>query len=50
MTNRAFDWLSLIVVAAIIATLAAKPQVIGTFFGGFSNVLGTALSPVTKGR
>ena len=48
MTTKAFDWLSLIVIAGIIATLAAKPQVIQTFFSGFSNVLGTALGPVTK--
>ena len=37
------DILSLVVIAGIIAVLANKPQVIGSFFTGSSNLLGTAL-------
>lgn len=41
--NRFIDVLGLIVIAGIVAVLASKPQVIGTFFSGFSTSLGTAL-------
>ena len=33
--------------AAIIAVLAARPQIIGTFFGGLAGVTRAAVSPVT---
>lgn len=33
--------------AAIIAVLAAKPQIVGTFFSGVSSVTRAAVSPVT---
>lgn len=33
--------------AAIIAVLAAKPQVVSNFFGGVSQITRAAVSPVT---
>jgi hypothetical protein len=35
--------------AAIIAVLAAKPQVVTSFFGGVANITKAAVSPVTSG-
>lgn len=43
MSTKIFNFLGLIVIAGIISVLATKPQIISTFFGGFNQVLGTAL-------
>ncbi len=43
MSTKIFNWLGLIVIAGIIAVLARNPQIVSNFFGGFNNVLGTAL-------
>jgi len=43
MSAKIFNFLGLIVIAGIISVLARKPQIIGNFFSGFNNVLGTAL-------
>lgn len=41
--NRFIDVLGLIVIAGIVAVLARNPQVVSSFFSGFSTSLGTAL-------
>ncbi len=44
MSTKIFNFLGLIVIAGIIAVLARNPKIVGGFFGGFNQVLGTALS------
>jgi hypothetical protein len=39
----AFDVLSLVIVAGIIAVLASKPKIVSDFFSGSTSLLGTAL-------
>lgn len=36
-----------IIVLAGLAMIVAKPAIVGDFFGGSSQLLGTAISPVT---
>ena len=43
MGKGIIDVFSLVVIAGIIAVLAAKPQIVTSFFSGSSNLLGTAL-------
>jgi uncharacterized membrane protein YgaE (UPF0421/DUF939 family) len=38
-----FDWLGLIVIAAIIAVLARNPAIVSSFFNGASKLLGVAV-------
>lgn len=40
----------IIVGAAIVAVLAAKPQIVRDFFGGVATATRAAVSPVTGGR
>lgn len=47
ITREAFALLALLVTAAIIAMFIARPQIIRDIFGGFSQSLGVAISPVT---
>ena len=49
ITRDLFALLTLIVTAAIIALFVARPQIVKDVFGGFSQALGVAISPVTKG-
>lgn len=49
ITGEMFGLLTLLVGAAIIAMFIARPQIITDVFGGFSQALGTAISPVTNG-
>lgn len=42
--------IGIIGVIAIVAIIAAKPGFITPTFTGASNLLGTAISPVTKGK
>ncbi len=44
MSAKIFNFLGLIVIAGIIAVLARNPKIVTSFFGGFNQVLGTALS------
>jgi hypothetical protein len=39
----------IIVGAAIVAVLAAKPKIVSDFFGGIATATKAAVSPVTKG-
>lgn len=45
--NQAANLIGVLFGVAIIAVLAAKPQVVGTFFSGLSGVTRSAVSPVT---
>lgn len=48
--SSAIGLLGGIIFLAAIAVVVAKPAVIGDFFGGASQLLGTAVSPVTGKR
>lgn len=43
MSSKIVNVLGLIVIAGIISVLAAKPQIVGSFFNGSAKLLGTAL-------
>jgi hypothetical protein len=45
MNMRPFwDWMSLVVIAGIVAVLARNPRIVSNFFQGATNYLGTALA------
>lgn len=45
--NQAANLIGILFGVAIIAVLAAKPQVVSSFFNGISGVTRAAVSPVT---
>lgn len=45
--NQVSNVIGVVFGAAIIAVLAARPQIVGTFFNGLSSVTRAAVSPVT---
>lgn len=45
--NQAANVIGIILGAAIVAVLAAKPQVVSNFFNGVAGVTRAAVSPVT---
>jgi hypothetical protein len=47
MTNTIGNSIALLFGVAIIAVLAARPQVVRNFFSGFAGVTRAAVSPVT---
>jgi hypothetical protein len=47
MSNTIGNSIALLFGVAIIAVLAARPQVVRNFFGGISGVTRAAVSPVT---
>lgn len=49
ITGEMFGLLALLVGAAVIAMFIARPQIITDVFGGFSQALNVAISPVTNG-
>lgn len=44
--NTVGNIVALVIGAAIVAILAAKPQIVGTFFSGLANVTNAATAPV----
>jgi hypothetical protein len=46
-TSSVIGLLGSIVLLAGLAMVIAKPAIVGDFFGGSSQLLGTAISPVT---
>lgn len=44
--NQLGNIVALVIGAAIVAVLAAKPQVVATFFSGIANVTNAATAPV----
>lgn len=43
MSSRIVNLLGLVVLAGIVSVLAAKPQIVESFFSGGAKLLGTAL-------
>lgn len=44
--NQLGNIVALVIGAAIVAILAAKPEIVGTFFSGVANVTNAATAPV----
>lgn len=46
--DKIFTTFGAIIGLAALAILVAKPEIVGDFFSGSSQLLGTAISPVTN--